>query len=418
VTRRDALDVVVPAPPETATTFPLLDSFRAVGAFAVLTTHAAFWSGDYTRNGALGAFLARLDVGVAIFFVLSGFLLTRPYLVRAAAGRPAPTTGRYLWKRALRILPVYAVAVTVALVFIHANRGLSNETRLATALMLNTFVDPANPAGLSHMWSLAVEVTFYLCLPVIMLVAVGRSRTLRPTRVIGVLVVLIAIGLWWHLDGAARAGEHSSGQPSQWLPSYIGWFAIGIGLALASVLHERGQRPGLTAPIVFLGRQPGSCWVLVAGLMLMVSTPLAGPTMLAAPTLAQALTKNVVYGMIGGLIVVTGVFTNPGSSYSRWFGHGIARRLGWISYGIFALHLAVLHFVMWSTGWQLFEGRLPQIWILTVVISVIVAEVVYRVVERPALSLKNLRPPWSPRPERPGSKSTDTSATVSDTSTR
>ena len=418
MTRGRALGTIVPAPPATATTFPLLDSFRAVGALAVLTTHAAFWSGEYTRDGAWGTFLARLDVGVAIFFVLSGFLLTRPYLLRAAAGRPAPSTGRYLWKRALRILPVYAVAVTVALVFIHANRSLSNETRLATALMLNTFTDPANPAGLSHMWSLAVEVTFYLLLPVLMLVAVGRSRTLRSTRVLGVLVVLVAISLWWHLDGAARAGEHSSGQPSQWLPSYIGWFAIGIGLALASVLHERGERTRLTASLVFLGRQPGSCWVMVAGLLLMASTPLAGPTMLAAPTLAQSLTKNLIYGAVGGLIVVTGVFNAAGSSYSRWFGHGVARRLGWISYGIFALHLAVLHFVMWSTGWQLFDGRLPQIWILTVVISVVVAEVVYRVVERPALNLKNLRFPWSPRAGRPGSPSTDTSAVVSDTSTR
>ncbi len=418
MTRRHALDVVVPAPPATATTFPLLDSFRAIGALAVLTTHTAFWSGQYTRDGAWGTFLARLDVGVAIFFVLSGFLLTRPYLLRAAAGRPAPSTGRYLWKRALRILPVYAVAVAVALVFIHANRDLSNETRLATALMLNTVTEPANPAGLSHMWSLAVEVTFYLCLPVLMLVAVGRSRTLRPARVIGLLVALFAISLWWHLDGAARAGEHSPGQPSQWLPTYAGWFAIGIGLALASVLHERGEQPRLTAPVVFLGRQPGSCWVMVAGLLLMASTPLAGPTMLAAPTLAQGLTKNLIYGAVGGLIVVTGVFNATDSSYSRWLGHGVARRLGWISYGIFALHLAVLHFVMWSTGWQLFEGRLPQIWIMTVVISVVVAEVVYRVVERPALNLKNLRFPRLPRGGRPGSTSTDTSATVSDTSTR
>ena len=404
MTRRHALDVVVPAPPATATTFPLLDSFRAIGALAVLTTHAAFWSGEYTRDGAWGTFLARLDVGVAIFFVLSGFLLTRPYLLRAAAGRPAPSTGRYLWKRALRILPVYAVAVVVALVFIHANRGLSNETRLSTALMLNTFTDPANPAGLSHMWSLAVEVTFYLCLPVIMLVAVGRSRTLA-------------------LDAGARCARASSsrsacGGTSTAQPAPASTRrasrASGCRRTSAGSRSASGSRSprcctsGASARVSPLpscswggSRAAAGCWWQDS--CSMASTPLAGPTMLAAPTLAQSLTKNLMYGAVGGLIVVTGVFTRRDSSYSRWFGHGIARRLGWISYGIFALHLAVLHFVMWSTGWQLFEGRLPQIWVLTVVISIVVAEVVYRLVERPALSLKNLRPPWAPRSGRPGS---------------
>ena len=58
--------------------FPMLDTLRAVGAIAVLTTHVAFWGGEYTRWGAFGTVLARLDVGVAIFFVLSGFLLSYP----------------------------------------------------------------------------------------------------------------------------------------------------------------------------------------------------------------------------------------------------------------------------------------------------------------------------------------------------
>ena len=85
----DLGDAVVPPPPETAPTFPLLDTMRAVGALCVLTTHAAFWAGDYTRHGTWGTVLARLDVGVAIFFVLSGFLLSRPWLpARRPTGRP------------------------------------------------------------------------------------------------------------------------------------------------------------------------------------------------------------------------------------------------------------------------------------------------------------------------------------------
>ena len=85
--------------PELSPVFPVLDTLRAVGALAVLTTHVAFQSGAYVRHGVWGALLSRLDVGVAIFFVLSGFLLSRPYLARAPDRRR--TRGRALLLQAL-----------------------------------------------------------------------------------------------------------------------------------------------------------------------------------------------------------------------------------------------------------------------------------------------------------------------------
>ena len=78
--------------------FAQLDSIRAVAAIMVVATHTSFWAGVYTR-GTWGAATQRLEVGVAIFFVLSGFLLSRPYLLRARHGTsidrtctPAPAT--------------------------------------------------------------------------------------------------------------------------------------------------------------------------------------------------------------------------------------------------------------------------------------------------------------------------------------
>ena len=383
-------DRVVPPPPETGLQFPILDTLRAVGALCVLTTHAAFWAGAYTRHGAWGTFLARLDVGVAIFFVLSGFLLTRPYLARAADGQSAPAVGPYLLKRFLRIAPLYVVTVLLALLLIDDNAGLGFRDWVTTLLMVDTFVGSTFPAGLTQMWSLAVEVTFYLLLPLVMLAAVGTRRRLRPARVLAWLLAMVAVTVWWHLDGASRAGELGENTPLQWLPAYLTWFALGIGLALAQVLHERGAAHRVTSPLVALARQPGSCWVAVLGLMMIAATPLVGPSMLAAPTPAQSLTKNLVYGLVGGLIVLTGVFAARDSGYSRAFGHLGARRLGWISYGVFCLHLPILHLVMWTTGWPLFEGRGLAIWSLTVVASLAAAEVAYRLVERPALRLKRL----------------------------
>src|SRR5690349_10579229 len=78
---------------------PALAGLRAIAALFVVATHAAFATG-YLNHGYLGAMYSRLEIGVAIFFVLSGFLLFRPW-VRAAAGGTAPPSVRRYGRRRL-----------------------------------------------------------------------------------------------------------------------------------------------------------------------------------------------------------------------------------------------------------------------------------------------------------------------------
>ncbi len=77
-------------PPPGNPRFPLFDGLRAVAAISVLLTHAAFLSG-YTTFGGLGRWTANFNVGVTIFFVISGFLLYRPYIAAHMAGRTRPS---------------------------------------------------------------------------------------------------------------------------------------------------------------------------------------------------------------------------------------------------------------------------------------------------------------------------------------
>ena len=77
--------------------------------------------------------------------------------------------------------------------------------------------------------------------------------------------------------------------------------------------------------------------------------------------------------------------------------HPGPRHLGHISYGIFCIHLPVLHLVMRITGYDLFDGHLPQIFTLTLVISLLAAEVLYRTVELPFMRLKDRGPGSAPR---------------------
>lgn len=368
--------------------FPVLDTMRAAGALAVLTTHAAFWGGEYTRHGAWGTMLARLDVGVAIFFVLSGFLLSYPYLARAHRHAAPPRVAPYLWKRFLRIFPVYALTVVAVLLLVDGNEGATPGDWLTTLLLGDVYVHARLPQGLTQMWSLAVEVSFYVVLPALMLVATGRTRRLAPRRVAAVLVAMGALTVVWHLRVGERLDGHVPGSPMQWLPSYALWFAVGIGLALARVLHDGPEPPGrVRRALEGLGALPGSCWALAGGLMLVAATPLAGPSMLAAPTPGQSLTKNLLYAAVGLFLVLPGVF-GTGGLFATVFSWAPLRHLGQISYGIFCLHLPLLHLVMWLTGYDLFQGHGWQIWLLTVVLSVAAAEVVYRLVELPAMRLR------------------------------
>jgi peptidoglycan/LPS O-acetylase OafA/YrhL len=84
-----------------------------LAALLVLGTHAAFATGKLT-HGYLGLVYARLEIGVPIFFVLSGFLLFRPWVRAAAAGLAAPSVRHYARRRLRRIMPAYLVTVLLA----------------------------------------------------------------------------------------------------------------------------------------------------------------------------------------------------------------------------------------------------------------------------------------------------------------
>ena len=97
---------------------PALTGVRALAAILVLTTHAAYTTGKYT-HGYLGVVYSRMEIGVPIFFVLSGFLLFGPWVRAAAAGTAAPSLSRYARHRVRRIMPAYAVTVLAAYLIYH-----------------------------------------------------------------------------------------------------------------------------------------------------------------------------------------------------------------------------------------------------------------------------------------------------------
>ncbi|QMW67821.1 acyltransferase [Mumia sp. ZJ1417] len=367
---------------EHRTIYPALDTMRAVASIAVVATHVAFWAGFYPE-GTLGALTARLDFGVAVFFVLSGFLLGKPYLLALARHTPMPGTGRYFWHRALRILPVYWVSVVAALTLLPENDGAGPATWIESLTLTRLYTEDGLTPGLTQMWSLSTEVAFYLLLPAGMAV-LARTICRHRWRPVLLVVVLAAVSvlswLWVGLSATSLFGDLPS--PGQWLPAYLSWFGVGLAFAIAAIEQSALVRRLATAP--------WSAWLAAAALLLIASTPIAGPVLLEPPSPAEAVAKNVLYALAAALLILPAIFAAPSTTFQRALSLPALRHLGFISYSLFCCHLVVLHLVFAWRDYEVFAAPGLEIFVLTLVISLLVSEVLYRVVELPTMRLRNL----------------------------
>ena len=128
--------------------FPLVDPLRAIAAIAVLGTHAAFFAGAEYPGSLVGHFTQRLEVGVAIFFCISGFLLYRPFVAAREREQAMPAVGAYAWRRFLRIVPAYWVALTLSAWWL-GTRGVFTGDGPVDVLRLRADLpaSPRSPAG-------------------------------------------------------------------------------------------------------------------------------------------------------------------------------------------------------------------------------------------------------------------------------
>src|SRR5689334_9066500 len=184
-----------------------LTGIRAVAALLVVLTHAAYTTGRYGQ-GYVGLMFSRMEIGVPIFFVLSGFLLFSPWVTASATGSDAPSVKRYAWHRVRRIMPAYVVTVLAAYLVYHFRaagpnpghtwEGLARNltlTQIYTDHYWITFLHQ----GLTQMWSLAVEAAFYVALPLLayLLLVVLCRRQWRPGLLLGGLAALTLLTPAW-----------------------------------------------------------------------------------------------------------------------------------------------------------------------------------------------------------------------------
>jgi peptidoglycan/LPS O-acetylase OafA/YrhL len=371
--------------------FPTLNAVRAIGALMVVVTHVAFNTGQINQ-GWLGAVTSRLDFGVTLFFVLSGFLLARPWFLDRARGHAPPSTTHYLWKRALRILPLYWVVVVAAFLVDPENADASRAEWLSTLTLTQIYGDGLLASSLTQMWSLCTEVAFYVVLPLLCLLLLarpGRGATggLDLRAVTGRTAVLVLLGFAWQVAVSLLPGTPA--HAAQWLPGLLPWFLVGTWFAAVSA---HGVVSGEVHLLDRLGRDLAGCWILAAAVFAIACSPIGGPRVLIVPGAWESLTKLALYTVAGAFFVLPLVFGPERDGTARRLLTGpVLFWLGEISYGIFAIHMLVLTQVFRLSGLEIFTGGFGFVLAATLAVTIPLAAISFRLLERPVLRWKNAR---------------------------
>lgn len=390
---------IEPSPAGTkAERFPCFDGLRAIAALTVIGVHTAFEGGFTLRNHAFGEYTSRLEIGVEVFFVISGFLLYRPFVAAAMSRRPAPDRWRFWVRRLKRIIPAYWLAFLVATYVLRSDSiGRAWYNPLLYMGFAQIYFPRLAVNGLKQAWSLDVEMTFYLMIP--LYAALLGSRWLLGQRdeggrtpkdqlrveLVG-LAALSAISFAWRIPLLIGGGPHARGifvTGTDWLPAYLDQFALGMLLAVLSTYFEA---TGQTPRVLWSRGLPWVCWGVALAAFVAVSHIGLPRIPLKSSPVITSLGRQTLYGVFAVLLVAPAVFgpQDHGGirAFLRW---RPMVAVGVVSYGIYLWHEAWMHMFFVWTGDHLFDVHWLLILSIVTALSIGSATASYRLLERPII---------------------------------
>jgi peptidoglycan/LPS O-acetylase OafA/YrhL len=390
-----------------ATTFPCFDGLRAIAAITVVLHHVSFPTGKMFK-GFFAGFFTHLDVGVAVFFLISGFLLYRPFVAAALEGRPGPSVRRFFRRRLLRIYPAYWLALVTIIVFFGLPVPVRGALSYIEYFTLFQVYDNLHRAagGISQAWTLSIELTFYAFLPLYAALMRRWSGARRPeARVRAEVAGLVAMYAVSIVFRAVVFGLHSGRVHDlgiYWLPANLDYFALGMGLAVASAWVA--TRESVPQPVELVGRLSILWWLLAVACFCAVSKGLRLPVGLVRVDGWKAYARQFLYGATAFFLLLPAVF-GPQD-------RGLVRRflrwkpmvyLGLISYGIYLWHQA---WIGQAFTWQrrpVFFASFPGLLTTALAWTLVTASLSWFLVERPLLQVRDrVRPPFEPAREGSG----------------
>ncbi|WP_165822289.1 acyltransferase family protein [Hymenobacter edaphi] len=249
--------------------YPALTGIRAIAAYMVFFHHFnPFIKNDIATN-YLGNILAEMHIGVTVFFVLSGFLITARYLDRIILTKH--WFFNYMRNRVARIYPLYFI-LTILTFAISAARLLNNPTdgwltySLKAKIMvpifnltfLRGFFIDIKASGIKQGWSLTVEECFYLAAPFLLL---GLARSRKNILFYPALVMIPGLLLVAFVGSPDRFSGFFGTYRFLFNFTFFGRcfeFILGMGLALIVNRHHRSE----TGPKFGLFTYLGFAWII------------------------------------------------------------------------------------------------------------------------------------------------------------
>lgn len=363
-----------------------VDGLRGLAALSVLVFHAWLYTRADVSAGAretvVDYALHEGRLGLVLFFVLSGFLLWRPWVAAGRGRRERPGVVTYLVHRAARVAPGYYLALLGSIALLWGAEGTPG-VRLPDAELLPLFLvfaqnfDPGAVMKLDPpMWTLAVEVSFYLLLPLVAVLSLRLPRR-RAVQALAPLA-LLAVGVAWNHD-IAGGGSIVAGKV---LPAMLPYFALGMLTAVA--LDGRPRFGGRVA------------WpLLLAGCLLVAADAVwqAHGAAIQSGSYSYRIWRDLPAAAGFALIVAAAAGGNgSGTALLR------ARPLvgfGTISYGVYLWHVPLL---LYARHLGLLPLQTLPATLVVLLLTVPAAAASWRWVERPAIARgRSLTERWAAR---------------------
>jgi len=368
-----------------------LDGLRGLAALAVFGVHYNQIVDVDVQIGPfdLYRFLVNGEYGVALFFILSGLLLSQPFWKSILYAADWPDTRAYVIRRLARILPAYYLALTVLILL----AGYWRYAQAWTDILLHysflfNYAEFSIFSINAPFWTLAVEVQFYVLLPLLFLLL--RRLSVRNIVIVLVLLSLVAYGLnYWLISSIDKIILWPGSSTLTWIRPYgavvthsllahlphffIGVICGGLVLQLTTTRPESVDTDDWRFEVVF--------WLSCGLVFVLLTTELGDQVQIPYGRYGLPLVPLLLGAMILSTPLTLGA--------RKILDSGPLRVLGTLSYGVYIFHLPVLRLVDRTMAESAMDARehWAYLGIISLVLTLLAAMVSYYLVEKPALRL-------------------------------